>query len=1204
MTKTIQAMYQELVLSDWQDAYAGQQNQAERDTPYFFAAQNENGQFTYIIIRNLGVGEEWLADFLSGGLDKSAIVLLELVGNAFSQVTLNAAHGLDQLKVLDVSYNKAPLSVEIYAALPALQGIYAVDAQLHRLHIVPYCPRLDQLIIKGAKNQTTNLLIHPKHFEGKWPLQMVYDGNPLSDGIQAFIQDDYEPKRLAEFFLQFFKKDLPLDAQDMRYCKLILLGNTNTGKTTLVHCLQESLADATGASTHGIQVVNYPCPSGQSSVDSTGNQGSIDTLILDYGGQDYYHNTHFAFYSANALYVLLYGNRQYFHFKGETKRKTSNQHGDGVQNDRPVIETTYPIDYWLRSVQHLARQKQRQQQDTTKQESPESLSHAGYVLYSRHNPHCEDSSIEELNHYALKKQFGFIARQGAFGDWCLAQDTLQQDSAQQDQVIKDVQTWIRQHAITQPLNRLHIEVKNVFQEQADQWLWTVDTLQYEFEKDETTIRTALKTLAGSLTVHLDWLSETERLEKIYDYTFAYYATPWTPKEQRETRSGRLAIQAAVPEGLVWDKEQQQLHVALDIEADTLYQRLKHIRLEEQLQAWSHLRKQQEIVVPPILTMTKKQAAQLHLPQPIESLADWRLLDAKARRVVSEELPEVAADWQQQDQDFEVWLEDQVFKEYQAIDERLQAARLDARTDLQPAQIETLYQHAVSRLDHLTTMIYALLDHRQAGQVKDGYVYPKDIQRWKMFKKITAKILNFLPKGYVHRPRDITHWQEAHDLTQNQVDYLLAFMCYHKIIFKSWRKDDNGKAIYIAPHHLKDQYSSSEKLLFQAFQPSFVEYQLTGFYHPSVFVDVIVQFREYIQRGANDCKYHYELWRNAAILCESKQSGDKDRDDHSAKPLLLLEFYQGLVLDETLFSKLPADKQRFDLQPDELSADEKTTIGYRAPCIRLREFVPPQAQGLEEGFKRRVMSYIEARIKGYEHQVLMRAPFGKHAKAAAPLIPQTALQQEVKNIEGQISDVFMVDNQLYRKADFRLFTSLKDRRNMQMKRVFISYSKEDLLDLRQLEIHLEPLKRQGMIATWHCSQLKGGDSWDATIQEHFNRAEVYCLLVSPNSMANNYIVNDELKRAVTRYHNDKTGYRIIPILLDYAHWSVIPELKEFQGIPYKGFPIRSLPNPSLGWHLVAEQIRRLIGSMNRADPDLDLSLETYDLYWKMMRKPQG
>ncbi|MEA5140667.1 hypothetical protein [Arcicella rigui] len=110
--------------------------------------------------------------------------------------------------------------------------------------------------------------------------------------------------------------------------KLILLGNTQAGKTSLCNILLDS-DKADGSSTHGINIFTY--------------EPEKDKVIqvFDFGGQDFYHNAHLSFYSINANYLLVYGNGQEDIYdnipaKGE---------GEVIRED-----DTFPKHYWLSSL--------------------------------------------------------------------------------------------------------------------------------------------------------------------------------------------------------------------------------------------------------------------------------------------------------------------------------------------------------------------------------------------------------------------------------------------------------------------------------------------------------------------------------------------------------------------------------------------------------------------------------------------------------------------------------------------------------------------------------------------------------------------------------------------------------------------------------------------------------------------------------------
>lgn len=113
--------------------------------------------------------------------------------------------------------------------------------------------------------------------------------------------------------------------------KLILLGNTQAGKTSLCDILLNQNW-ANGESTHGVNIFRYS-PMHQ-------QEKEVLVQVFDFGGQDFYHNTHLAFYSQNANYLLVYGNGQKDEYGSIPAQKLNRE------------DDIFPLIYWLDSVRH------------------------------------------------------------------------------------------------------------------------------------------------------------------------------------------------------------------------------------------------------------------------------------------------------------------------------------------------------------------------------------------------------------------------------------------------------------------------------------------------------------------------------------------------------------------------------------------------------------------------------------------------------------------------------------------------------------------------------------------------------------------------------------------------------------------------------------------------------------------------------------
>lgn len=139
-------------------------------------------------------------------------------------------------------------------------------------------------------------------------------------------------------------------------------------------------------------------------------------------------------------------------------------------------------------------------------------------------------------------------------------------------------------------------------------------------------------------------------------------------------------------------------------------------------------------------------------------------------------------------------------------------------------------------------------------------------------------------------------------------------------------------------------------------------------------------------------------------------------------------------------------------------------------------------------------------------------------------------------------------------------------------IFYAYASEDEELCKELEKHIRPLIREGLVKAWNHRNITAGTEWVTEIDRHLNTAQIILLLISSDFVASDYCSSDEVERALER-HREGTAC-VIPILLRPVSWKDMPFAK-LQVLPKNGKPIRSWESIDDGFVQVVEGIKEAI-----------------------------
>ncbi len=111
----------------------------------------------------------------------------------------------------------------------------------------------------------------------------------------------------------------------------------------------------------------------------------------------------------------------------------------------------------------------------------------------------------------------------------------------------------------------------------------------------------------------------------------------------------------------------------------------------------------------------------------------------------------------------------------------------------------------------------------------------------------------------------------------------------------------------------------------------------------------------------------------------------------------------------------------------------------------------------------------------------------------------------------------------------------------MKKLFISYSHDNMSERKELNKFLVNLKRDGLVQEWNDGLIKPGELWDEVIRHNLEEADIVIMLLSQSFISSSYVHEVEMPIALRKVKKRK-GY-IFPFLLrtcDWKNWTIIDE----------------------------------------------------------------
>lgn len=123
------------------------------------------------------------------------------------------------------------------------------------------------------------------------------------------------------------------------------------------------------------------------------------------------------------------------------------------------------------------------------------------------------------------------------------------------------------------------------------------------------------------------------------------------------------------------------------------------------------------------------------------------------------------------------------------------------------------------------------------------------------------------------------------------------------------------------------------------------------------------------------------------------------------------------------------------------------------------------------------------------------------------------------------------------------------------RVFVSYSRKDVMWLQTLQTHLKPLVEDGVFDLWDDTQIRAGMDWREEVNKALASARVALLLVSSDFLASDFIQTNELPPLLEKAASG--GAQVLSLIVRPCLFREHVELSRYQAVNDPTQPLSGL-----------------------------------------------
>lgn len=144
------------------------------------------------------------------------------------------------------------------------------------------------------------------------------------------------------------------------------------------------------------------------------------------------------------------------------------------------------------------------------------------------------------------------------------------------------------------------------------------------------------------------------------------------------------------------------------------------------------------------------------------------------------------------------------------------------------------------------------------------------------------------------------------------------------------------------------------------------------------------------------------------------------------------------------------------------------------------------------------------------------------------------------------------------------------------RMFVSYSHHDEAHQRRLDVHLAPLRHEGLLTVFD-GDINAGEKLDPAIARQMREAHIFVALLSPDYMHSRYCWQIEHKRATGR--RNRGTLRMVDVVIRDCDWKET-KAAQHKVLPKDGKPVTRWRSADTAWLDVVKGLKPVIAAAKR------------------------